>query len=79
MKQEKIKAYEFYLRHPSKGNQWTGIVPERRRSSGRVTKETIRKWGIRLIEKAVDSSELFFIQLTFDRAAGRIICPDKFL
>ncbi len=77
MKEEKINAYEFYLRHPSKGNQWLGILPERRRGSGRVTKETIRKWGRKLIGKAVDSTELFFIQVTFDRATGRITRPDK--
>jgi hypothetical protein len=79
MKQEKINAYEFYLRHPSKGHLWIGILPERRRSSRRVSTETIRKWGRRLIGKGVDSSELFFIQVTFDRATGRIIRPDKFL
>ena len=78
-KDENITAYEFYLRHPSKGNQWIGILPERRRSSGKVTKETTRKWGRRLIGRDVDPSELFFIQVTFDRATGRIIRPDKFL
>jgi hypothetical protein len=79
MKQEKIIAYEFYLRHPSKGNQWIGILPERRRSSRRISAETISKWGKRLIGKDVDSRELFFIQVTFDRATGRIIRPNKFI
>ena len=79
MKQEKINAYEFYVRHPSKGDQWVGILPERRKYSKRVSSETIKKWGMRLIGKGVDSSELFFIQVTFDKATGRIIRPNKSL
>jgi hypothetical protein len=79
MKQEKINAYEFYFRHPSKGHQWIGILPERRRNSKRIRTETVRKWGRRLIGKVVDPSELFFIQVTFDRATGRIIRPTKLL
>jgi hypothetical protein len=72
-----INAYEFYLRHPSKGDQWLGILPERRRSSKRVSSETIKKWGMRLLGKQIDSGELFFIQVTFDKATGRIIRPNK--
>ena len=79
MKEEKINACEFYVRHPSKGDQWIGILPERRRNSKRVSNETVKKWGKRLIGKEVDSTELFFIQVTFDRAAGRIIRPNKSL
>jgi hypothetical protein len=79
MKQEKINAYEFYLRHPSKGHQWKGILPERRRNSKRVSTETVRKWGRRLIGKGMDPSEVFFIHVTFDRATGRIIRPNRFL
>jgi hypothetical protein len=74
-----INAHEFYLRHPSKGDQWLGILPERRRSSKRVSSETIKKWGMRLLGKQVDSGELFFIQVTFDKATGRIIRPNKSL
>jgi len=79
MKQEMINAYEFYLRHPSKGDQWLGVLPERRRSSKRVSSETIKKWGMRLLGKQVDSGELFFIQVTFDKTTGRIIRPNKSL
>jgi hypothetical protein len=79
MEQETINAYEFYVRHPSKGDQWIGILPERRRNSKRVSNETIKKWGKRLIGREVNSRELFFIQVTFDRAAGRIIRPNKSL
>jgi len=79
MKEEKINAYEFYVRHPSKGDQWIGILPERRRNSKRVSNETVKKWGKRLIGKEVDSTELFFIQVTFDRATGRIIRPNRSL
>ena len=79
MIQEKVIAYEFYLRHPSKGNQWIGILPERRKNSKRVSTETIMKWGRRLFGKDLDSKELFFVKVTFDRAKGRIIRPNKSL
>ena len=71
----KIIAYEFYFRKPLNGHQFLGILPERRKDPGRVTKESIIKLGAKIIGKATDSNELFFTQVTIDTDTDRIIHP----
>jgi hypothetical protein len=68
----KIIAYEFYLRDTLKGYQLVGILPERRKDPKRKNRDSIRKWGKKLIGESIDSRELFFIQVTIDRETGRI-------
>lgn len=71
----KIVAYEFYFRDPLKGYKFVGILPERRKDPKRINKDSIRKWGKKIIGKGIDSKELFFTQVTIDRDKGRIIHP----
>jgi hypothetical protein len=69
----KILAYEFYFHDPRKGIQFAGIFPERRKDLRRVSRDSIKKLGKRLIEKDLDSKEVSFNKVTFDSNTGRII------
>ena len=69
----KVLAYEFYSRDPRKGIQFVGIFPERRKDPKRVSRDSIKKLGKRLIGKDLDSKELSFNKVTFDSNTGRII------
>jgi len=71
----KIIAYEFYFRKPLNGHQFLGILPERRKDPRRITKESIKKLGRKMIGKATDLNELFFTQVTIDTDTDRIIRP----
>jgi hypothetical protein len=66
----KIVAYEFYFRDPLKEYKFVEILPERRKDPKRINKDSIRKWGKKIIGKGIDSKELFFTQVTIDRDTG---------
>jgi hypothetical protein len=38
-------AYEFYWHDPIKGYQLIGVLPERRKSPGRISKKSVLNWG----------------------------------
>ena len=69
----KILAYEFYFHDPRKGIQFAGIFPERRKDLRRVSRNSIKKLGKRLIGKDLDSKEVSFNKVTFNSNTGRII------
>jgi hypothetical protein len=47
-------AYEFY---------W--ILPERRRNSGRITRDSILNWGWKVIGDNSDAKDIYFDQVEF--------------
>ena len=69
----KVLAYEFYFHDQRKGIQFAGIFPERRKDPKRVSKDSIKKLGKRLIGDGLDSRELSFNKVMFDSNTGRII------
>ena len=69
----KILAYEFYFYDPRKGIQFAGVFPERRTDLRRVSRDSIKKLGERLIGKDLDSKEVSFNKVTFNSNTGRII------
>ena len=72
-----IIGYEFYTRDPVKGYELAGILLERRKDPKRINKDSIRKWGKKIIGNGIDSKEIYFIQVTIDRDKGRIIHPNN--
>jgi hypothetical protein len=57
-------AYEFYYRD-AKGDDLIGILPERRKNSERINKESIMKW-IRMVlgdNADIDHNNVYFIQV----------------
>jgi len=71
----KVIAYEFYFHDALNGYQFLGILPERRKDPRRITKESIRKLGRKIIGGATESKELFITRVTIDRDTDRIIRP----
>ncbi len=69
-------AYEFYWRDPIKGYQLIGTLPERRKNPARITQESVMNWGKKFFGNNLDINNLFFIQVTIDKNAGRIFRPN---
>jgi len=55
-------AYEFYWRDPIKGYQIIGVLPERRKSFARATKESVLNWGEKYFGNNLDLNDMFFIE-----------------
>jgi len=71
-------AYEFYWIDPKGGYQIIGVLPERRKNSARVTKESIMRWGENIFGKEFGTKDIFFIQVTIDDKTVRIFRPIPF-
>ncbi|HSB05102.1 MAG TPA: hypothetical protein VLK23_07875 [Thermodesulfobacteriota bacterium] len=59
-----MKAYEFYLRDPAKGNKLVGILPERRKDPARITEKSVMNWVEKLFIDGLSDRDIFFIQVT---------------
>jgi hypothetical protein len=73
-----VIAYEFYWLDPKGGCQIIGVLPERRKNSARVTKESIMRWGENIFSKDFDTKDIFFMQVTIDEKTVRVFRPVPF-
>ncbi len=71
-------AYEFYWLDPTGGYQIIGVLPERRKDSGRITQESILRWGGKIFDKIIDTKDIFFIEVTVDEDTCRVFRPIPF-
>jgi hypothetical protein len=60
-------AYEFYCRLNTGAEQWIGILPERRRDSKRVSRQSIMNWIVKVLPdySNTESNEIYFIRVKF--------------
>ncbi|MGA2317004.1 MAG: hypothetical protein ABSG71_11580 [Thermodesulfobacteriota bacterium] len=58
-------AYEFYWRDQEGEIHFIGILPERRRNSGRITRDSILNWGWKVIGDNSDAKDIYFDQVEF--------------
>ena len=56
-------AYEFYWRDEIGKEHLVGILPERRKNSMRITKESILKWVSMVIGNNLESNKIYFVQV----------------
>ena len=56
-------AYEFYWRDEIGKEHLVGILPERRKSSLRITKESILNWVSLVIGDNLESDNIYFVQV----------------
>jgi hypothetical protein len=70
-----MTAYEFYWRDAIEGYHLIGILPERRRTPERITRESIVNWGRIILGENLDLSNLSFVQITIHEDTGRIFYP----
>ena len=65
--------YEFYWLDSTGKSRLIGVLPERRKSSIRITKESVLNWGKALLGEDVNSNKIFFKPLTIDSLPERIL------
>jgi len=58
-------AYEFYWHDETGKEHFIGILPERRNKPERITKESVLKWGRKIIGDQSEVNNIYFIQVEF--------------
>ena len=61
-------AYEFYWSDEKGEKHFIWILPERRRTSERVTRESIINWGRKVIVDDTEVKNIFFTRAEIDEA-----------
>jgi hypothetical protein len=56
-------AYEFYWCDETGKEHFIGILPERRKDSKRITKDSVLNWGRMIIGKNSDVNNIYFVQI----------------
>lgn len=56
-------AYEFYYFDNGGNSHLLGVLPERRKSSMRITKESVMQWGELIIGHSSNINQLYFVQV----------------
>jgi hypothetical protein len=59
-------GYEFYWRDPIKGYQLIGVLPERRKSPNRITKESVLNWVKKYFGNNLNLNDVFFIEVVIN-------------
>ncbi len=65
-------AYEFYWRNPQQEFHLIGILPERRKHSERITKDSIMKWGEIILGDNADLTNLWFSKVSINDKTGEV-------
>ena len=68
-------AYEYYLHDEGRGFELIGVLPERRKESGRVSRESIIGFGKRFWGDDIDNGNIIFLRVTVDKTTGEICRP----
>jgi len=72
-------AYEYYWHDEIKGFELIGVLPERRKETGRVTKESILGFGKKFWGNDMHNGSILFIRVEVDKGTGQIIRPKPLL
>jgi hypothetical protein len=60
-------AYEFYCRDEAGEEHLIGILPERRATPERMTKNSVLNWGWRIIGNNSEVNNIYFVKVEIDR------------
>jgi len=71
-------AYEFYWLDPKGQCEMIGVLPERRKHTGRLTEESVTHWGEKYFSHHLNTKDIFFIRVTIDDKTGRVSRPTPF-
>ena len=69
-------VYELYWLNPTGEYQIIGFLPERRKNSMRITKDSVMNFGKMLLGDDLESKNIFFKRLTIDSLADKILWQD---
>ncbi len=67
-------AYELYVFDVTDGYELIGILPERRRVSGRITEESVINWGTQLLSGHSKDRVILFKKIALPNVSHRRIC-----
>jgi len=56
-------AYQFYWRDEKEKTHFIGILPERRKKTGRITAESILNWGRKVMGDRSNLIDIYFVQV----------------
>ena len=56
-------AYQFYWRDEKEKTHFIGILPEKRKTPGRITPESILNWGRKVMRGRSDLHDIYFVQV----------------
>jgi hypothetical protein len=59
-------AYELFSYDEENGNDFIGVLPERRRNPNRITEESVLNWGRTILGSNADGKKIFFKTITID-------------
>jgi len=68
-------AYEYYWHDEIKGFELIGVLPERRKDSGRATQESILGFGKKFWGGHMDNGNIIFIRVNVDKTTGEFLRP----
>jgi len=57
-------VYELYCLNPRGEYQIIGVLPERRKDTMRITKDSVMNWGRMILGDDMDRKNVFFKRLT---------------
>ncbi len=69
-------AYELYLHDGIKEDELIGILPERRKDPNRITKESVLKWGRKVIGDSSNRKNIIIKLLRIDDTTNEIFEVD---
>jgi len=64
--------YELYSIDGMKGDEFIGILPERRKNLQRITSESIINWGRRVLGSQGTSKKVYFKRITIENGTGNM-------
>ena len=65
-------AYEVYFRDGLSEPHLIGILPERRKDSRRISKQSVLNWVRGLLSGGANVDKIFFIEVTINERSGAI-------
>ena len=74
-----MEAYEFYWAEQGKEYELLGVLPERRKSSKRITKKSIMGWAEKLFADGSSTKDIFFVRVRINRYTGKLFCAPFFV
>jgi hypothetical protein len=58
-------AYQLYWRDEKEKTHFIGMLPERRKTPGRITPESILNWGRKAVGDRSNLNYIYFVQVEF--------------
>jgi len=59
-------VYELYAFNKTKGYEFIGVLPERRKNPARITRNSVINWVKMVSDDDVDSDDIFFKPVRID-------------